>query len=368
MVRYLSVILFGIYFCFNISSLSSQEKEGDNRINDGPYIFHEKGRLKARWIENDILKEEFIDKDNYSLLENRFDVLPDFDYLINYVAGNPNHRQNFQKVDSIGVISDIHGEYSAYIKLLKATGIIDDSLNWHFGTGHLVILGDVFDRGDEVTETFWHIFRLEKQALEAGGMVHYMLGNHEIMVLGGDISYVNDKYKLVAGIMGTGYPDLYSDRSVIGKWLRTKPVMLSINNIIFAHAGISREMIHRNMTVQRVNHTFSHSIIGLPPSVVHENEVLRFLTGGRGPVWYRGYFQEGKLRQTAVDSVLSYYGKKHLVVGHTSCEAITLMFNGKIIAVDAGLGTGLPGAMLFYKNGEFYEGTCSGKRTKILDN
>jgi hypothetical protein len=366
MIRYLTVILFGIYVCLNISSLFCQENPGDKHINDGPYIFFEKGNLKASWIENDTLKEELIGKDNYSALKARFQTLPDFENLVSDKTERINHRQNFRNADSIGVVADIHGEFTAYIRLLKTMKIIDDDLNWQFGTGHLVILGDVFDRGSEVTETFWHIFRLEKQALEAGGMVHFILGNHEIMVLGGDISYVNHKYKLVAEISGTNYPDLFSENYILGKWLRTKPVMLSIDDILFSHAGISPEMVQRNMTIQRVNHTFIQHIVGNSATSVKEEEILRFLTSSKGPVWYRGYFQDEKLRQSGVDSILFYYGKQHIVVGHTSCEAITPMFNGKIIAVDAGMGTGLPGAMLFYKDGEFYQGTCSGGRIRIL--
>ena len=30
---------------------------------------------------------------------------------------------------------------------MQGTGIIDEHLNWNFGKGHLVILGDMFDRG-----------------------------------------------------------------------------------------------------------------------------------------------------------------------------------------------------------------------------
>ena len=36
-----------------------------------------------------------------------------------------------------------------------ADHIVDDGGNWAFGQGHLVVVGDVFDRGDEVTEILW---------------------------------------------------------------------------------------------------------------------------------------------------------------------------------------------------------------------
>ena len=89
--------------------------------------------------------------------------------------------------------------------------------------------------GDMVTEILWHLYSLEKQAARAGGMVHYILGNHELMVLDEDLRYINEKYKQVEAISGIKYSDLYSENSVLGKWLRSKPVMVTINNIIFVH-------------------------------------------------------------------------------------------------------------------------------------
>jgi len=101
-------------------------------------------------------------------------------------------------------------------------GIIDKNLNWKFGTGHLVVLGDTFDRGDMVTEVLWHLFGLEKQAAKAGGMVYVLLGNHEALVLNKDLSYLNEKYKEVEVISNTNYFDLYSENSVLGRWLRNR--------------------------------------------------------------------------------------------------------------------------------------------------
>ena len=106
-----------------------------------------------------------------------------------------------------------------YTKLLR----IDKNLDWAFGKGHLVILGDVFDRGAEVTELLWLIRKLEQQALEAGGMVHFVLGNHEFMTMQNDLRYINKKYRRTEQLLNTSYPDLYGINTVMGRWLRSKP-------------------------------------------------------------------------------------------------------------------------------------------------
>ena len=365
MIRLYALLLIGLSFNFNFSSIPVQDKIDSVPINDGPYIFYDNGKLRARWIENSALKEDEIRPENFNKIKARFKLLPDYNDLISNVNVTPGYRQSYRKVDSIGVIADVHGEYPAFLRLLKAMGIIDSSLNWKFGAGHLVILGDIFDRGDQVTDSFWLLFRLEKQAEKMGGMVHFLLGNHELMVLGNDLSYVNKKYSRVAEISGTRYSDLYSENYILGRWLRSKPVMISINNILFTHAGVSMEMVYRNMNISRVNHTFSQNIVGKQRSETGNDEMLKFLNGSKGPVWYRGYFNDEMLTNEKVDSILNYYQKRHIVIGHTSCEAITLMFNNKIIAVDAGLGIGQPGAMLIFKDGQFYQGTCSGGRIKL---
>jgi hypothetical protein len=281
-----------------------------------------------------------------------------------YLA-KPDYNQSFNKIDSIVVITDIHGEYNIYLDLLKATGIIDKNLNWNFGKGHLVILGDSFDRGPMVTEVLWHIFGLEKQAAKAGGMVHVLLGNHGAMVLSKDLRYINEKYKRVEEIADTRYCDLYSETSVLGKWLRTKPVVITINNILFVHAGISIEMVRRDMNIVQINQVFSNKIIGKNKNSIKRKEELNFLYGNDGPLWYRGYFSDKSFCESRLDSILHFYGKEHIVVGHTVCDDIQSLYNNKIFGIDVGIMNELPGEVLIYKNGFFYKGDITGTRIKL---
>ena len=45
-----------------------------------------------------------------------------------------------------------------------------------------------------VTEVLWLIYSLEEKAKAAGGYVHYILGNHEIMNMSNDLRYVQNRY------------------------------------------------------------------------------------------------------------------------------------------------------------------------------
>jgi hypothetical protein len=227
------------------------------------------------------------------------------------------------------------------------------------------VLGDIFDRGDMVTEILWHLFNLEKQAAKAGGKVHVILGNHELMVLDEDLRYINEKYKTVESITGRKYSDLYSENSVLGKWLRSTPVMITIDDIIFVHGGISPELIHRDLQIKQINQIFSDSIVGKNIYSQEQNEKLDFLAGDYGPLWYRGYFADSTFSESTLDSILVFYDKAYIVVGHSPHKEIKSLYNNKILGVDAGIGYSQPGEMLIYKDGCFYKGSMTGKRVKL---
>ena len=104
-----------------------------------------------------------------------------------------------------------------------------------------------------MTEAFWLLYGLQQQAAAAGGAVHFVLGNHETMVLYDDLRYVNPKYLRSAQLLGRSYPQLYGADSVIGQWLRTRPVLLKIGDTLFLHGGISPEAVQLALDPARTN-------------------------------------------------------------------------------------------------------------------
>ena len=135
-------------------------------------------------------------------------------------------------------MADTHGEYEILVAMLQKHGVVDQQLGWNFGRGDLVVLGDVFDRGPNHTEILWLLYQLEAEARRAGGGVHLVLGNHETMVLLGDLRYLNPKYVQTTALLGVGsYSELFDATSVLGQWLRTLPTVLKINDLLFLHAG-----------------------------------------------------------------------------------------------------------------------------------
>jgi hypothetical protein len=233
------------------------------------------------------------------------------------------------------VVADTHGEYEILAEMLQKHGVVDARLAWKFARGHLVVLGDVFDRGPNQVEILWLLYQLEAEARRAGGGVHLVLGNHETMVLLGDLRYLNPKYVQTADVLGAAsYSELFGATTVLGQWLRTLPAVLKINGLLCLHAGISRALIDSGMTLSQINVGVRSQLDGSIPA---DGPQTALLMGGAGPLWYRGYFAEQTTFPTAtmedINLALETFGTQRILIGHTIVSTVTPLYEGKVIAV-----------------------------------
>ncbi len=245
-------------------------------------------------------------------------------------------KSSWSDVRKIFVVGDIHGEYDRVAALLGNNSIIDKEGNWNWGKGHLVFMGDIFDRGSKVTEAYWMIFKLGKQAAKAGGMVHMILGNHEPMVLNGDLRYITDDYYSLCDNLGLNYSGLFSERTVLGYWIRQNPVMLRINRYTFIHGGISPELYSAQLPADTLNKIVWQY---LNKSESERNaEIRNLILGNEGLLWYRGMANDGS-RSKVIDDMtlkqaLEYYSTDAFVIGHTEVDSITTFFDKRVIDVN----------------------------------
>ncbi len=270
----------------------------------------------------------------------------------------PPARDTWTKVPRILAISDIHGEYEALVAFLTGAGVIDAAGRWSWGTGHLVVLGDVVDRGNRVTECLWFLHRLEQEAAHAGGQVHVVLGNHEMMVMRDDLRYVNEKYTNgIVRYLGVRYQDLFGPDMELGRWLRSKPIVLKLNDIVFAHAGLAPELVGRGLDIHTLN-TIGRESLDLTSVALTFNEVPKLLLGSSGPLWYRGYLYPMNDRYPAataaeLDTLLAFYGATAMVVGHTEIGQVARLHEGRVYAIDVDLEALGAFQALMWENGTF---------------
>jgi hypothetical protein len=358
----LNFTFWGIIFLLIFINDSSICQNKSPLINDGPYIDYQHDSLNIRWIENGKKKDTLILAADAIVFDR-----PGLPFVSLKDITTPTTRDwEYNNVETFYAMSDLHGQFDIFVDLLKSNKIVDDSLNWNFGTNHLIITGDHFSRGDKVMEILWLLYKLDQQASEAGGHVHVMLGNHELMTLNNDLRYLNRKYAYTASVLGTIYGNLFSSNSVLGAWLRSKHVVLNINDIIFVHGGLSMDAVSRNLSLGEINQFFKDSILSLDAKTLSESELADFILGNNGPLWYRGYADASFQNQT-LDTLLNFYSASHIIVGHTSMDKIITAFSNRIIFIDCSIKLGEKGEALYYHKGKFSTFNQSGNETLLFE-
>lgn len=359
-------ILVVLLTFFSLCSLPLQAQNGGKRpsFNDGPYLIVEEQQVRAIWMENNQLQaKQFTFGESIELPKS---VAPDFEVHFEDLEATlvPQEEIHFQTAGPIAAISDVHGQYDVMVKLLREHRIVDEQNNWTFGNGHLVIVGDVFDRGDQVTEILWLVHKLEKQAQNNQGRVHMLLGNHELMVLTGDLRFLHPKYRYLMALTKQPLNELLTPDTYLGSWLRSKPFAITINNMAFVHGGFSELLLEKVNTLKAINQLGRESLFAKPGEVV-KNPLLGFMASMDGPLWYRGYFGEDAIPRKTADKILRKLKVDHIIVGHTSHESIMPLFNNRIIGIDSSIKFGKSGEILLSDRGEFYRGTLFGERIQL---
>jgi hypothetical protein len=336
---------------------------------DGPYVLYRDDLVFVKYIEdNGGVKSVRGDsmpaasKGNINLLVNTGE--PGKSFNVRLKSKLTNEKAEYKAVKKMLVISDIEGNFTALRKLLQGNGVIDENFNWTFNKDHLVLVGDFVDRGTMVMEVLWLIYSLEEKAKAAGGYVHYILGNHEIMNMNGDLRYVQERYIEHAALMNRHYMQLFGADAEIGRWLATKNVVERIGNILFTHGGISSYVNNLQMPLKELND-------GIRPyyrdsTFVYPDTRMEVLFSDFGPFWYRGYYSGApRASMEQIDSTLDFYRVRHISTGHTIvANNISTLFDGKLFNTDVHHADGHSEALLV-ENGKFMRVNAAGEKFQV---
>lgn len=338
-MKNLSFILFRLYLIVILTTTPLLCNAFDGA--DGPYIFyHPDGKARIISINEQGVKEDQI-----------IDQIDD-KFILDIVSHNGKHRFQVKlhpiqrndwyhnKSEKILVLGDPHGNMECFIDVLQANKVIDDQYKWMYENNHLMIVGDIFDRGDDVVQILWLVYKLEEEARKAGGKVSFIYGNHEIMVLANDLRYVNDKYKELAEVYATEmkYSDFFSTDTELGRWLAERNTIEVIGKDLFVHAGLSLPVCDTNLSIPEINQELSQGLnkSGKERKIQSKYSNLLFTTNG--PVWYRGLVDATKdqaiTKEEDLDLILAHFNAERIIVGHTIFDDITTFFNQKVIAIN----------------------------------
>lgn len=236
------------------------------------------------------------------------------------------------------ILSDPHGNWTCFSSILKEWKVVNQDYRWTFGENQLVVIGDVFDRGKDVLPIYWLLYKLEKEAAEAGGQLVFLLGNHEGMVLGGDLRYTKSKYLHLADTLNIPYEKLWDKHTELGRWLSTRNTMQLIGNNLFVHAGLSLNFFDKNKSIPEVNKIMSEGLFLSKQERKEASDDIAFMYATYGPIWYRGMVHSADkyfpLYPDDLPKIFDKYKAKRLFVGHTIFDDITTFYKYRVVAVN----------------------------------
>jgi translation elongation factor P/translation initiation factor 5A len=301
-------------------------------------------------------------------------------------------------IEKIVAVGDIHGDYDAFKTILQGTGLIDKKLHWTGGKTHLVQIGDVLDRGEYAKEIFDLMMKLEKEAKEAGGKLHMLIGNHEELNITGLIfnreefnvrqlvSFLPDGYrerqvKRFRKILGdnptkkTGmdssldsdlmpyWENLFNEvkasrrhparreylnnfNKKYGKWILKQNAVIKINNIIFVHGGISEKF--SKWELKKINNRLRVELEDLRRAAMNltrpkiQDYQRQIVYAPDGPYWYRDFATKDQDDfKENVDIILKNLEAEYMVIAHTpkiiKTKEDMQLFQGRIWIIDTGI-------------------------------
>ena len=280
-------------------------------------------------------------------------------------------------VSRVVAVGDVHGAYDNFVAVLRLAGLIDAEDHWSGGRARLVQTGDVLDRGPDSRKALELLMRLEKEADKAGGRVHALLGNHEVMRMRGDRRYVSageyeafrtpdseklrERYYHAAAAESrkrskaskeafdeaafqqrfqaetplglVEMREAFGPEGRYGRWLRGHDTVVRIDGVAFLHGGISPAVAPLGCAA--INDRIRDELVDPP---VDTSKALS--TRPDGPFWYRGLAQEDEAAfATSLEGILGAFGARALVVGHTVTRTgrIQSRFADRVVMIDAGM-------------------------------
>jgi hypothetical protein len=312
---------------------------------DGPYIFYTADGVKVITVDEEGTVTQTVYPGTKLPTGTTFDVYSD--------ANDPTtgQRSHFtvtiqdqlsrppgvdQSRDSLIVLSDVHAKWGPFVNILKSQHVIDNNLNWAFGSNALMLIGDICDRGVDATTCYWFIYELQRQARAAGGQVYFNLGNHDEMRAKGTsiADYVDGKYTRLATFMGTagrlgtaysGFAANWFDGNTeIGRFFRDGAEVIQIvGREMYMHGGISPSVYNLRMGIDEINTAVAAQFLGTTRTgnvATLLNSTMTGITAG-GLLWYRGMVQTAAYNMDILTPILQFYKIERVVIGHCEVQA-----------------------------------------------
>jgi hypothetical protein len=267
--------------------------------------------------------------------------------LLPACAGVRAPETRFAAAPRIVAIGDLHGDLAATRRALRLAGAIDERDRWIGGRLVVVQTGDQLDRGDDEIAILRLFDRLADEAARAGGAVHALNGNHELMNAQLDFRYVTPGGFRAAqrAVREPSELDAQLERlpaeqraraaafrpgGPLALQLARRNVIAMVGDNVFVHGGVLPE--HAQYGIELINEEVRAWLRGFGPEPPSSR-------GADSPIWTRRFSRDPDAAACAqLEESLRVVGARRMVVGHTvHRQGITSYCEGRLWAIDVGM-------------------------------
>jgi hypothetical protein len=262
-------------------------------------------------------------------------------------AGALDRPSRYPSAERIVAIGDLHGDLAAARGALRLAGAIGDDDRWIGGDLVLVQTGDILDRGDDAVEILDLFDGLSGQAGAAGGEIHLLNGNHELMnvkldmryvSVGGYLDFLPGEKRDPATATAQDVVDGVAERILairpggqLARSFAERNVITTVGDTVFVHGGVLPHLV--DYGVERLNQEtreWARGDLRCPPEPLFESD---------GPLWSRHYSDEpDEVDCRLLGDTLQSLGAKRMVVGHTvQGDGISEACGGLVWRIDVGM-------------------------------
>ena len=249
---------------------------------------------------------------------------------------------NNNEIKRLIVIGDIHGDIKRFKTILIDANIINNNFEWIVEPQNTIIvqLGDQVDSLNRNTNENWEVLNdyemiyftehLDNIARVKGGRCISLIGNHELMNIIGDFTYVsplNKKEEI--------RESLFKPQGSIALLLSKRPLVLKIKDLLFCHAKFNikhLEILKKyNKDIFYIN-TIWENYLKTGKINIQDKEILdNIIIGQNGILWNRDINDPNETAKLFNQLNVSY-----MFLGHTALPEITVL-NNQIIYCDTGI-------------------------------
>lgn len=240
------------------------------------------------------------------------------------------------------IIGDVHGDIKRFKNILVEAKIINNNLEWIAEPPETIVLqlGDQIDSKNRFNSIQdWEVLKdyemlyftnnLNLIARPKGGYCISLIGNHELMNIIGDFSYVSANSSCNDRI------NLFRPKGTLALLLAKRPIICKIGDLFFCHAKFDIEHLNllkkHNKKLFYINELWKNYLengkINLEDKELFDNIIL----GSNGILWNRN-----ENNSISTTNLFKELGITYMFLGHTCYDKILLKDN-QIWYCDTGL-------------------------------